>query len=646
MAAITADKVMVELSAPTAKYINDTKAAEAAFDSWARSAAGDAAAIEAAGLRADRAMDAAASSSFRASRGISAAGGSTANLAAQLQDIGVQLAAGQSPFLIALQQGTQINQVIGQSGAAGAVKLLGAAFASLINPVSLATIGIITLGGLAVQYFTTLISDGKVSEETLKKQNDLIRDVADKWGEAVPALKAYVDELDRAKEAEDRQTAAVTVQQQAFNTVRTVLEAMTTDILLAVETLQAMGNEGGAAADKLNSEFGRFAAKVADGSARTEDFDRILKAISDLATTTGVPAFSSLAAQVGALAQAFAAASQQAEELEILTNRFSREGAQRRDLAKFIGEQERVNTLTEEQLDLENEIARVQAEAERAGIDNLSEAEATRLAKERLAAEERRSELRKEERAAVKVDSATDREAKAVLDLIAALEYEQAIMGLSKEDQAVMSALRRAGAAATDEQRARIEELVRATAEEAEAMRQTEQILNSIRDAAANALTTFISDLREGKSAGEALAHVLDDLAGRLLDVGINLLLSGLTGGIGGGATSFAGQFFNSVFGGARAGGGPVEPGRIYRVGEDGPEAFIPRTSGTIVPNAALRSGGGQSRVVIELGAGLEARMLQTAGEQSVQIVRATVPGMIDRRAPTSVAQAQRNRVA
>lgn len=38
-------------------------------------------------------------------------------------------------------------------------------------------------------------------------------------------------------------------------------------------------------------------------------------------------------------------------------------------------------------------------------------------------------------------------------------------------------------------------------------------------------------------------------------------------------------------FGGGRAGGGPVSMGRAYVVGEAGPELFVPRSSGMIVPN-------------------------------------------------------------
>lgn len=42
-------------------------------------------------------------------------------------------------------------------------------------------------------------------------------------------------------------------------------------------------------------------------------------------------------------------------------------------------------------------------------------------------------------------------------------------------------------------------------------------------------------------------------------------------------------------FGGFRANGGPVQPGRAYVVGERGPELMVPQVPGTIVPNAATR---------------------------------------------------------
>lgn len=51
-----------------------------------------------------------------------------------------------------------------------------------------------------------------------------------------------------------------------------------------------------------------------------------------------------------------------------------------------------------------------------------------------------------------------------------------------------------------------------------------------------------------------------------------------------------------------RAAGGPVTAGRAYVVGEKGPELFVPDRSGTIVPQNALASGGGQTIMPIYIG--------------------------------------------
>lgn len=63
------------------------------------------------------------------------------------------------------------------------------------------------------------------------------------------------------------------------------------------------------------------------------------------------------------------------------------------------------------------------------------------------------------------------------------------------------------------------------------------------------------------------------------------------------GATIMASiQSVAGTFGGERALGGPVSPGRSFLVGERGPEMFSPRSAGNIVPNDQL---GGGTRVII-----------------------------------------------
>lgn len=68
------------------------------------------------------------------------------NIAAQFQDIGVTAAAGMSPFLIALQQGTQLS-----SAMAGGVGNLLAGFAQLFSMTTILTIGLVGLAAAGLQ---------------------------------------------------------------------------------------------------------------------------------------------------------------------------------------------------------------------------------------------------------------------------------------------------------------------------------------------------------------------------------------------------------------------------------------------------------------------------------------------------------------
>ena len=58
--------------------------------------------------------------------------------------------------------------------------------------------------------------------------------------------------------------------------------------------------------------------------------------------------------------------------------------------------------------------------------------------------------------------------------------------------------------------------------------------------------------------------------------------------------TKALGGVFDTVFGGGKAMGGPVNAGTSYVVGERGPELFVPNTAGTIVPNG----GGGRGNTI------------------------------------------------
>jgi len=137
--------------------------------------------------------------------------GSVANLTAQFNDIGVMMAAGQNPLQLALQQGTQITQVLGPMGAAGAARALGSALVSMVNPVSLITIGSILAGAAMMQWLTGASDEAESLEERIdglisriedyrKSAREGNGDLLERFGEVTPELLEFRDlglELDR-----------------------------------------------------------------------------------------------------------------------------------------------------------------------------------------------------------------------------------------------------------------------------------------------------------------------------------------------------------------------------------------------------------------------------------------------------------------
>jgi hypothetical protein len=122
------------------------------------------------------------------------------------------------------------------------------------------------------------------------------------------------------------------------------------------------------------------------------------------------------------------------------------------------------------------------------------------------------------------------------------------------------------------------------------------------------------------KFFGEAAVDALEDLiirGGKAQDVVKNLTaalakaalqaallgtgpLAGIFGakGVDGAAGGLFGEIGKAVFG--RATGGPVNAGQIYKVGERGPETFVPTVPGRIIPN---RNAGGGVNVTFAIDA-------------------------------------------
>ncbi len=104
---------------------------------------------------------------------------------------------------------------------------------------------------------------------------------------------------------------------------------------------------------------------------------------------------------------------------------------------------------------------------------------------------------------------------------------------------------------------------------------------------------SLLSALQRGKFGFEDLRRValsvLSEIASSAVRAGLQSLgggseSGGSSGGGIGGLLASLGPSLLSLFGGSpgRATGGPVSPGRAYRVGENGPELFVPSSAGRV----------------------------------------------------------------
>ena len=115
--------------------------------------------------------------------------------------------------------------------------------------------------------------------------------------------------------------------------------------------------------------------------------------------------------------------------------------------------------------------------------------------------------------------------------------------------------------------------------------------------------TTIGNDIKEGIKGlikgTSTLGDLLNNVADKFLDVALNQALFGDILGAGG---KKGGGILGFLTGGLLADGGRAAGGKSFIVGEKGPELFVPRSTGTVIPNNKL-GGGGNTSVVVNVDA-------------------------------------------
>ena len=124
---------------------------------------------------------------------------------------------------------------------------------------------------------------------------------------------------------------------------------------------------------------------------------------------------------------------------------------------------------------------------------------------------------------------------------------------------------------------------------------------NSITSNMNNAIDNFV---KTGKlSFSDLTRSIIQDLIAIQLRASANTILGGLMGSLFGGGMGSDLSGYNgtrnnfSAFVAQRASGGPLGQDQLSLVGENGPELFIPKTAGTIIPNNKMSSMGSTTNV-------------------------------------------------
>jgi len=137
-------------------------------------------------------------------------------------------------------------------------------------------------------------------------------------------------------------------------------------------------------------------------------------------------------------------------------------------------------------------------------------------------------------------------------------------------------------------------------------------IKNNLRDAITGA-----------QSFGQAMTNVLNRIRNKIIDAQIDKLIGGFGEAFGAGASGGErkgiGGFLGGLIGGLFANGGQPPVNKISVVGERGPELFVPKTAGTIIPNNAL-GGGNTTNNMITVNVDATGSSVQGNGSEADQL--------------------------
>ncbi len=186
----------------------------------------------------------------------SVAGHSVGNLTAQLFDVGVMMQAGQNPFVLMVQQGSQIAQVMGPMGAGGALAALKASVVQLINPMNLVIFAAVGITAAVIPMIASFFTGGEEAKS-----------LGDNMEELAKRVDAYVGAVEKVKMSSTQMIETYGKESEAIRALILDMAALEERKVLAAQA---------AAAESAKTQAGIFddaASMVASQKNLAEIFD-------------------------------------------------------------------------------------------------------------------------------------------------------------------------------------------------------------------------------------------------------------------------------------------------------------------------------------------------------------------------------------
>ncbi|UHS60617.1 phage tail length tape measure family protein [Agrobacterium vaccinii] len=556
-------------------------------------------AMAAAALAAQRAGSVGASGVKSLGQASGAARQQVQNLSYQMQDIVTMMAMGQSPFMLLAQQLPQVTQNGGQLN--GVLSAIKQTITGLVSPLGLATTAFVFLGSAAISYFTEWMSKGSSANDLLKEQAQLIQTVADRWGDAIPALREYADQLTRAREAAELREGLSLLNDNTLESVRGRLSDVTLGLADLVSNLSAAGEEA-TVIRELQEAFARFAESAADGSLQVSEVERVQNALSAAVNSTGIPAIDSFRSFFDTLS---ASALKAAESVGAATQAANIAQSRINDPRTWRG----VGLESNADGRIQGEMFPLPEDGPTPGSRPLIELEGMPKTKgggaKQKAYESATASINEQTRALQAQTAAQQSLNPAINDYgyaVAKAKVEtDLLLAAEKDKKAITPEL-------TAQIGAQAEKYAQAVVEQNKFTEATKRA-NEATQFVKNTTAGFINDLRDGlkngesfwSSFGSAALSVLDRITDKLLNEVLDAVFKVSNAGSGGGG-GFLSSIFGSIFGGGNGGlgasgvpmyasGTASARAGMALVGEKGPEVVRFGGGEQVVPNNQLGNG-------------------------------------------------------